>query len=109
MFIYLLSTAEGYEQLARLRENPISSRENGSQAMNSGEDILADGATPGVDASIFDRPLPGLSSSNSAGQVPSTANDDTYDMFADDDDNAESNTGNSFQGTRSIGQFSLYG
>lgn len=77
--------------------------------MSSGEDILADGTASGVGASVFDGPLPGPSSSNSyAGQVPSTANDDAYDMFADDDDNAEPNTGNSFQGTKSIGQFSLY-
>lgn len=69
-----------------------------------------DGTAPGAGASIFGIPPPGPSSSNSyTGLVPSTANDDTYDMFADDDDNTEPNTGSSFQGTKSVGEFSLYG
>ncbi|KAL4303822.1 hypothetical protein GQ457_10G019600 [Hibiscus cannabinus] len=79
--------AEGYEKLALARDKSLSADAGQDNSHpNLGSDVLTDENYPGVTSSVLSDSAVGISNSNITAAEASSNAADSYDMFADDED-----------------------
>ncbi|XP_057976543.1 uncharacterized protein LOC131163802 isoform X2 [Malania oleifera] len=84
--------AEGYERLAQVRGEGTSSSGDGNPDSGLVKDLFSSAINPGVASSVFPDTALGHSHLNaSTGEISSSNGAETFDMFAEDDENITPN------------------